>query len=54
MFQPFTRGDRPKQRGLGLGLHIAAEIARAHHGMLSVTSTPEQTRFVFRMPLASQ
>lgn len=54
LFQPFTRGERSRHRGLGLGLHIAAEIARAHHGTLNVTSTPERTRFAFRMPLASQ
>lgn len=53
MFEPFARGARPEQKGLGLGLYIAAEIARAHHGSLGVTSTPEQTRFVFRMPLAA-
>jgi sigma-B regulation protein RsbU (phosphoserine phosphatase) len=54
LFEPFARGARAEQKGLGLGLYIAAEIARAHHGTLSVTSTPEQTRFVFRMPLASR
>jgi signal transduction histidine kinase len=53
LFEPFARGARPAQKGLGLGLYIAAEIARAHHGSLSVTSTPEQTRFVFRMPLTA-
>ena len=53
MFEPFARGARPGQKGLGLGLYIAAEIARAHHGLLGVTSTPEQTRFVFRMPLTA-
>jgi signal transduction histidine kinase len=53
LFEPFARGARPEQKGLGLGLYIAAEIARAHHGSLGVTSTPEQTRFVFRMPLTA-
>jgi signal transduction histidine kinase len=53
LFQPFTRGAvRPNQQGLGLGLYIAAEIARAHGGTLDVTSSPEETRFTFRMPLA--
>jgi signal transduction histidine kinase len=46
LFKPFTRGDRPSQHGLGLGLYIAAEIARAHGGTLSVTSTDERTTFV--------
>ena len=42
----------PDHQGLGLGLYIAAEIARAHGGTLDVDSTPEATRFTFRMPLA--
>jgi signal transduction histidine kinase len=52
LFRPFTRGSiRPNQQGLGLGLYIASEIARAHGGTLHVSSTPEETRFTFRMPL---
>jgi signal transduction histidine kinase len=52
LFLPFTRGDvRPHQQGLGLGLYIASEIARAHGGTLDVTSTAEETCFTFRMPL---
>jgi signal transduction histidine kinase len=51
LFKPFERGaDRPDQQGLGLGLYIASEIARAHDGTLQVTSTPAETRFTFRMP----
>lgn len=51
LFQPFTREDvRPSQQGLGLGLYIASEIARAHDGSLTVASSPEETRFTFRMP----
>ena len=54
LFQPFTRGIvGPDQQGLGLGLFIASEVARAHGGTLAVTSTPEQTRFTFRMPLTT-
>lgn len=53
LFQPFARGAvRPDQAGLGLGLYIASEIARAHGGSLSVVSSPMQTRFTFLMPLA--
>jgi signal transduction histidine kinase len=52
LFQPFTRGTvRPSQQGLGLGLFIASEIARAHGGTLNVASSIEETRFTFRMPL---
>jgi signal transduction histidine kinase len=52
LFQPFFRGEaQPSQNGLGLGLHIASEIAKAHGGAIDVASTPEETRFTFRMPL---
>jgi signal transduction histidine kinase len=52
LFQPFTRGAvGPDQPGLGLGLYIASEIARAHSGTLTASSSPEETRFTFRMPL---
>jgi len=50
LFQPFARGAvQPSQQGLGLGLYIASEIARAHGGTLDVTSSAEETRFDFRM-----
>jgi signal transduction histidine kinase len=52
LFQPFVRGAvTPNQQGLGLGLYIASEIAVAHGGTLEAASTPEETRFTFRMPL---
>lgn len=50
LFQPFSRASgRPGQQGLGLGLYIASEIARAHGGSLEVASSAEETRFTFRM-----
>jgi len=50
IFIPFTReAGRPRQNGLGLGLYISSEIARAHNGKLNMTSTREQTRFTFQM-----
>jgi signal transduction histidine kinase len=52
LFQPFARGEvRPNQQGLGLGLYIASEIARAHGGTIGATSSAEETRFTFSMPL---
>jgi sigma-B regulation protein RsbU (phosphoserine phosphatase) len=50
MFLPFTRGA-PGEVGLGLGLLIANEIAKAQGGSLSVESTPEEMRCVFKMPV---
>jgi signal transduction histidine kinase len=51
LFQPFSRGAiRPSMEGLGLGLFIASEIARAHDGTLTVASSDTETRFTFRMP----
>lgn len=52
LFEPFFRGDiRDSRQGLGLGLHIASQIAQAHGGRIVVTSTTAETRFVFTMPL---
>ena len=52
LFQPFYRGgDQNKHHGLGLGLHIAGEIARAHGGTLEARSNDIETCFTFTMPL---
>jgi sigma-B regulation protein RsbU (phosphoserine phosphatase) len=52
LFSPFARGEvRPSKQGLGLGLYIASEIAKAHGGTIDVTSTPELTCFTLKMPL---
>jgi signal transduction histidine kinase len=52
LFLPFTRGTGPTNpQGLGLGLYVASEIAQAHGGTLTVSSSPEETRFTFQMPL---
>ncbi|KQU06106.1 PAS domain-containing sensor histidine kinase [Rhizobium sp. Leaf453] len=52
LFQPFFRGDATfkREQGLGLGLHISSEIAKAHGGKLSASSSEEKTTFEFRMP----
>jgi sigma-B regulation protein RsbU (phosphoserine phosphatase) len=52
LFDPFVRGQSQRYtEGLGLGLYIAHEIARAHGGALTVTSTERETRFIFEMPV---
>lgn len=51
LFQPFTRPiDHASKEGLGLGLYIASQIAEAHGGTLSVSSSPDETRFTLRVP----
>lgn len=48
LFKPFYRDKvEANKQGLGLGLYIASEIARAHGGKLSVDSTDERTCFSF-------
>jgi signal transduction histidine kinase len=56
IFEPFQRGKadaRPARTGqsLGLGLYIACEIAKAHHGTIEVISSDQAgTTFVVRLP----
>jgi signal transduction histidine kinase len=52
LFEPYMRGDHPSQQGLGLGLYIASQIAKAHGGTLKASSDAEETRFVFEMSQA--
>lgn len=53
LFRPFFRGAvRRGQQGLGLGLFIVSEIAKAHGGSIEVSSTEAETRFTFTMPLS--
>jgi signal transduction histidine kinase len=52
LFQPFYRvSAQDAVQGLGLGLYIASEIARAHGGKIEVASSAQEIRFTFRMPL---
>lgn len=50
LFQPYFReGACRSKDGLGLGLFICSEIAKAHGGALSVVSTEQETSFIFAM-----
>jgi sigma-B regulation protein RsbU (phosphoserine phosphatase) len=50
LFEPFFRG-KASRGGLGLGLYIASQIAKAHGGKLTAASTANEIRFTFLMPL---
>jgi signal transduction histidine kinase len=51
LFQPYWRDDGGQpQRGLGLGLYIASEIAHAHGGSLHVLSRDGHTVFTYTAP----
>ena len=57
IFEPFARvqGNQPTggEESIGLGLHLARELARAHHGDLSMEPAPERgSTFVLRLPLS--
>ncbi|MBN3906834.1 MAG: HAMP domain-containing protein [Nostoc sp. NMS1] len=54
IFDRFYRGDPARTRnieGIGLGLSLAREIARAHHGDLTLDSTFGQTAFTLTLPM---
>jgi signal transduction histidine kinase len=52
LFEPFfTSTKLSKNAGLGLGLYISSEIARAHGGTLKAYSSSAETRFEFKFPL---
>ncbi|HVE51877.1 MAG TPA: GAF domain-containing sensor histidine kinase [Ramlibacter sp.] len=51
LFEPYFRGaaQATDREGLGLGLYIVSEIARAHGGTVEVGSNAQETCFTFRM-----
>jgi phosphoserine phosphatase RsbU/P len=49
LFEPYFRGQGGRHNGLGLGLYIVSEIAKAHGGKVEVTSA-EKISFTFTMP----
>lgn len=51
LFTAFSKlGNEPHREGLGLGLYIASEIAKAHGGAMTASSDAEKTVFTFEMP----
>jgi signal transduction histidine kinase len=54
ILQPFERGSSTGVQGLGLGLHIAERIVRAHQGTIRVESQPGKgAAFIVELPLIS-
>jgi signal transduction histidine kinase len=54
IFEPFARGPvNDDHEGLGLGLFISSEIAKAHGGQLKVKSSQGIIEFVLTIPLMS-
>ncbi|MEJ6401310.1 PAS domain-containing sensor histidine kinase [Yoonia sp. 2307UL14-13] len=52
LFKPFERTEEGASlQGLGLGLYIADQIAKAHSGELNVTSSEDRTVFTLAIPL---
>jgi signal transduction histidine kinase len=55
LFKPFFRGDnKGSKQGLGLGLYIAQEIARAHGGTLVASSTDVETCFTLSLETSTK
>jgi signal transduction histidine kinase len=56
IFEPLQRGrgQRKNDAGLGLGLYIASEIAKAHGGKVAATSEGMQTVFAAHLPRAAR
>lgn len=54
VFERFARGDTSRSRkggSTGLGLAIVSAVVKAHHGTITVHSSPGHTEFTVRLPL---
>jgi signal transduction histidine kinase len=52
LFHAYSREDDTPRNGLGLGLFIVDQVAKAHGGRMRVTSSAEAgTTFTFSMPV---
>lgn len=55
LFEPLHRGQETRnQHGLGLGLYIVREIARAHGGRVEASLTDDSTVFTVWLPKAAR
>ncbi|RKE24319.1 signal transduction histidine kinase [Paraburkholderia sp. BL23I1N1] len=59
IFDPLTRGpdhqgEADRTDSLGLGLYIASEIAKAHHGAIEARSDEMETSFSVSLPRATE
>lgn len=55
LFEPYVRGDRAAQRGVGLGLALCQAIAQAHGGQLTYRPRPGGgSSFVLTLPVEPQ
>jgi signal transduction histidine kinase len=59
IFDPLTQGadhrlEREEPGSLGLGLYIASEIAKAHHGAIEARSDETETSFSVSLPRAKE
>jgi two-component system, sensor histidine kinase and response regulator len=55
IFEPFVQGTNVRASGVGLGLAISRQLARAMGGDLTVVSTlGEGTTFTLRLPRGSR
>jgi signal transduction histidine kinase len=51
LFEPLKRGTANERRpGMGLGLYIVREIAKAHGGTVEARSDDRETIFTVRLP----
>jgi len=53
IFERFARGDHGDSRRLGLGLALARDVVRAHHGTIAASGAPGRgARFTVTLPAA--